>query len=318
MSAIRKMGKINDNTFLLDIGMLGAEGITAVYLVQGERKCLIDAGTRTEAPRLVSMLKEMDAFPPDDILITHPHWDHTQGIPVMRREASREQKSIRVLAGHEAVLLLADPSFNDVFESGPYESILEVTGVGEGDRIDLGGITLRIYEIPGHCHGHIAVLDEKNRNLFVGDAIGDKVKDDIFLPPFMPPFWDPDAFVSSVDKLKQIPYESLCLAHFGCIQGSEARSILDEALATYNTWWQFYERHQDILNDTDQLLQAMREEIELGYPDLKPIQFHRRVLLGLIAGAGALVGRKTAMMDKLAFGDYLKWLADGYRIYNKI
>lgn len=315
MSAIRHAGKINKNTTLVDIGMEDAYGVTAVYLIQGARKCLIDGGTRTEAPRLLKTLKELDAFPPDLIVVTHPHWDRTQGIPLLRQEAATHGEKIEVLASNEAIPLLADASFNDVFGGGPYESIQDVTAVKEGDTIDLGGIALRIYEVPGHCRGHTAILDEKNGNLFVGDAIGDKISDAIFLPPFMPPAWDPDAFLSSVNKLKQIPYETLCLSHFGCMYGSEAKSILDEAVETCNTWWQFYARHAERLSDTDYLLQAMRKEINPGIPMIRAMSFRSSVLLGLVTAAGTVMGRKTAIIDKLAFGDTLKWLATGYRMY---
>jgi glyoxylase-like metal-dependent hydrolase (beta-lactamase superfamily II) len=320
MTAIRQAGKINENTTLIDIGMEGTYGMTALYLVQGSRKCLIDGGTRKEAPRLLKALRELDAFPPDLIILTHPHYDHTQGIPLLRREAGRQGKEIQVLASGEATPLLADASFNDilddVFDRGPYESIRDVTPLNEGDSIDLGGLPLRIYDIPGHCRGHIAILDEVNRNIFVGDAIGMKVSDTIFFPPFMPPCWEPDAFLSSVDKLRQAPYDTLSLAHFGCIGGREGRSILDEAVATCNTWWQWYERHADRLDDTEYLLRAMREEINPGVPVLKPVSFGLRVMLGLMTALGTVTGKKTAMIDKLAFGDPLKWLATGYRMYN--
>jgi glyoxylase-like metal-dependent hydrolase (beta-lactamase superfamily II) len=315
MSAIRQPGKINENTTLVDIGMQDVYGMTAVYLVRGDRTCLIDGGTRIQAPRLAKMLGELDAFPPDLIVVTHPHWDHAQGIPSLRQAASRQGKQIEVLASSAAIPLLADASFNDVFGGGPYESIQAVSPVKEGDAIDLGGITLRIYEVPGHCRGHIAILDEKNRNLFVGDALGDKVSDDIFLPPFMPSTWEPDAFLSSVNKLSQVPYETLCLAHFGCIGGSEARNILDEAVEVCNTWWKFYEKNADRLSDTDYLLQAMRQELNLGVPILRPVTFRLKVLLSLVSAAGSVTGRKTAIMDKLALGDILGWLATGYRMY---
>ncbi len=315
MSAIRQPGKINENTTLVDIGMEDVHGMTAVYLIRSDRTCLIDAGTRAQAPRLIKMLGELEAFPPDLIVVTHPHWDHAQGIPLLRQAASRQGKQIEVLASSAAIPLLADASFNDIFGGGPYESIQDVTSVKEGEAIDLGGIALRIYEIPGHCRGHIAILDEKNRNLFVGDALGIKVSDDIFLPPFMPSTWDPDAFLSSVNRLRQIPYETLCLAHFGCIGGSEARSILDEAVETCNTWWKFYERHADRLGDADYLLQAMRKELNLGIPILRPVTFRLKVLLGLVTAVGSVTGRKMAIIDKLAFGDPLGWLATGYRMY---
>jgi len=144
MSAIRRPGKINENTTLIDIGMYGVAGITAVYLIEGAKRCLIDGGTRTEAPRLVKTLKELDAFPPDIIIVTHAHYDHAQGIPILRKEAARQQRSIEVLASHEAIPLLEDPSFNAAFDAGPYEKISDVTPVKEGDTVDLGGIALSI------------------------------------------------------------------------------------------------------------------------------------------------------------------------------
>ena len=315
MSANRLPGKINSDTTLIDIGMGDIRGVTAVYLIQASRKCLIDGGTRAEASRLINKLKELDAFPPDLIIVTHPHWDHIQGIPLLQEEASRQGKKIEIFASQTAIPLLADASFNNIYERGPCGPIRDVTPVKEGDAIDLGGITLRIYEVPGHCQGHIALLDEKNRNIFVGDALGNKIGDAFFTPPFMPPTWDPDAFLASVNKLKQIHYETLCLAHFGCISGDEARSILDESVDTYNTWWQLYERHADRLSDIDYLLKVMRKEINPVLPEIKPATFKQRFLLSLASAAGSVVGKKTALIDKLALSDLLKWLAAGYRIH---
>ena len=312
MSAIRKPGKINDNTTLIDVGMQGVHGITAVYLIQGARKCLIDGGTRTEAPLLVKNLKALDAFPPDLILTTHPHWDHAQGIPWLRKEAASLGKKIEVLAGKDALPLLADASFNDIFGKGPYESIQDVTPVQEGDTIDLGGIILRIYEVPGHCRGHVAILDEKNRNLFVGDALGGKPGDQFFFPPFMPPTWDPDAYLASVEKLKQLPYQTLCLAHFGCIYGDEARNILDESLKNYQRWWQWYGKHADRLSDTDYMLKMMRQEINPVIPEIKPVTSTLKVMFGLMSAVTSILGTRTAMIDKLACGDLVSWLGAGY------
>jgi glyoxylase-like metal-dependent hydrolase (beta-lactamase superfamily II) len=317
MSAIRKSGKLDDHTTLIDIGMMGMYSIAAVYLIRGKKTCLIDGGTRTEAPRMIKALKELDAFPPDCILLTHPHYDHAQGVPRLRLEASRLGKKIEVLASPQAIPLLAEPSFNDIFEKGPYEKIQEVTAVKEGDVIDLGGVSLRIYDVPGHCQGHVAILDEQSRALFVGDALGNKMTDQIYLPPFMPPFWDPDAFLASVDKLKHIDHQAICLAHFGYLYGSEAASILDEAVDIYSVWWQLYEKNASRLDDTSALLHAMRKEIRIGVPEPQPISIGMRALLRIVSGVSSLLGQKAAVLDRLSFGEYITWLAEGYRAYKK-
>ncbi len=43
--------------------------------------------------------------------------------------------------------------------------------IHEGDTFDLGGLTLRIYECPGHTPGSVLVLLEEDRILFTGDAV---------------------------------------------------------------------------------------------------------------------------------------------------
>ena len=164
MTAIRQSGKINEDTTLIDIEMLGVPGIFSMYLIESGKKCIIDAGTETEAQEILNKLKKLNAFPPDMIILTHSHWDHTQAIPFLSQEAEKMGKKIEILASAAAIPHLRDQSFNDAFGMGPYDNIEnEITPLKEGDRIDLEGITLKIFEIPGHINDHIAILDEKNK-----------------------------------------------------------------------------------------------------------------------------------------------------------
>jgi glyoxylase-like metal-dependent hydrolase (beta-lactamase superfamily II) len=50
-----------------------------------------------------------------------------------------------------------------------------VTIVGDGDRIDLGGRTLEVIEIPAHAPSSIAFLDRRERILFSGDEVDSRV-----------------------------------------------------------------------------------------------------------------------------------------------
>ncbi len=49
----------------------------------------------------------------------------------------------------------------------------QILPVRDGDRLDLGGRMLLILDNPGHTPGSIAVLDERKRVLYGGDAIQD-------------------------------------------------------------------------------------------------------------------------------------------------
>jgi glyoxylase-like metal-dependent hydrolase (beta-lactamase superfamily II) len=291
MTAIRQPGRINDHTTLIDLGMYGFRGITALYLIEGKKRCLIDGGTRTEAGRLIRALKSLDAFPPDVVITTHPHYDHAQGIPAMRRAAAQQQKRIEVVAARDAIPLLADASFNDVFGPGPYEAIEDVTPVDDGDTIDLGGITLRVHAVPGHCTGHIALLDEQGRNLFVGDSIGLKIGDQTTVPPLMPPCWDPDAFRATIASLKQVDYQTMCLAHYGYIFGSEAKTILDEAVATCDTWWDLFDRNAARLDDTGFMVSAVMKDINPAIPDVHPVSLPLVVLFPLLMAWNRMLGK---------------------------
>jgi glyoxylase-like metal-dependent hydrolase (beta-lactamase superfamily II) len=257
MTAIREEGKINEDTTLIDVMMLGQKGVIAMYLIESGKTCLIDGGVSIQAQHLMDILDKRDVFPPDIIIITHAHWDHTQAIPAFRKKAAELGKKMEVMASKEAIPLLSDQSYNDIFNMGPYENIDNVTPLNEGDIIDLNGISLRIFDVPGHSKEHIAILDEKNKNIFVGDAIGSKLTDDTTSPVFMPPYFNKEQYFDSMNKLKAIDYDTLCLAHFGYIYGEEAKTILDEQLKTLEKWWQLFEHNISKFDDINYMVDTI-------------------------------------------------------------
>ena len=56
-------------------------------------------------------------------------------------------------------------------EKGSNLSEITFKMIKEGDSFDLGGITLEIYEVPGHTPGSVWILDKEDRILFSGDSI---------------------------------------------------------------------------------------------------------------------------------------------------
>jgi glyoxylase-like metal-dependent hydrolase (beta-lactamase superfamily II) len=294
MTAIRETGKLNENTTLLDINMMGVPGVTGLYLIESGKKCIIDGGTGTESRKIIRQLKDLNFFPPDMIIITHSHWDHTQAIPLMLTKAEREGKNIKIFASEKAIPNLRDQSFNDVFGVGPYTNIeADIIPLKENDTVDLNGITLEIFDVPGHMSDHIAILDTKNKNIFIGDALGDKVGDNFFIPAFMPPYWDKNAFLNSIDKLRGLDYNSISLAHFGYIYGDEAKSILDESVSVFETWWNIYEENEDKLDDIEYMINTIIDKKILPKTALE--KFPEMLVHGV-----------------------LTWLSSGYRIYNDI
>ena len=317
MTAIRTPGKVNENTTLIDIGMMGVAGVTGVYLIKADsgKTCLIDGGTQGGAKHLIKTLENLGSFPPDMIILTHPHWDHTQAVPKILEKA---EKSINIMAAEKAIHLLQDQTWNEVFHAEDCKNITGVNPLKEGDIVEVGEIRLSIYDVPGHAEGHIAILDEKNKNIFVGDSVGFKVGDHTFIPNFMPPHWDTDAYYSSIDKLKEIDYQTLSLAHFGYICGDEAKSILDESLRVFEQWWEIFEKNEDRLNDTGYLAKIIDKEAKPEYPDFKIISTRLRILAMVASGGMKIVRKQPPPVGKLLMKEVIEWLVSGYKAYNNI
>ena len=84
------------------------------------------------------------------ILVTHHHWDHTQGIEALKKST-----------GCQVV--------------GPKAEADKVPGLdtplGDGDSFDFAGHKAAIIGAPGHTLGHIVYWFEDDQLLFAGDAL---------------------------------------------------------------------------------------------------------------------------------------------------
>jgi len=248
-------GKILEHTYLIDGNMVGIPRILSLYAVKGDKTALIDAGTSQSAELVVDALKNFDLFPVDCIIITHEHWDHTQGAaPLIRAMGQR----VEVYASKKAQPMIEDPSkIGYDFGMGEIEPVENVIPLDEGDAVDLGGVELEVINVPGHTPGHIALYDKSIRNIFVGDSIGNKVDATTFIPSHNPPWFDPDQFYETLNKLKKVSFDSICLGHYGCWDGEDTKNILDEAKQIFENVWSFFEANIDKLDDINYFVESL-------------------------------------------------------------
>jgi len=292
MKQKKEPGKINKNTYLIDVNMLGMEKITSMFAVKGRKTALIDGGTSSEAQEIIKSLKDFGLLPVDYIIISHSHWDHHQAIPALLEEMS--SKKVKLLAHPKAIPLLEDPSkVRYDFGTGPLLPIKGVKPINEGDVLDLGGVELEVINTPGHTPDCISLLDSKNRNIFVSDAVADKTDDTTCVPALMPPSFDPDAYVSTLKKLKKYDFQSICLGHYGMYYGSGVKEILDEARTRYEQVWKFFGDNVDKLGDVEWIANNL---IEKYMPNSETVK-----RIGMIF---ALAG--------------VQWLIDGYKMCKKL
>lgn len=248
-------GKILENTYLIDGKLAGIPQILSLYVVKGDKIALIDAGTSQFVEDVVNSLKNLGLFPVDYIVITHEHWDHTQGAAPLVDAMKGE---VKVYASRIAKPLIEDPSKIEYdFGMGPVKPVKNVIPLDEGDVINLGGVELEVISTPGHTPGHIALYDKGNKNIFVGDSIGNKIDDTTFIPSHNPPWFNKEQFYSTLEKLSKINFNSICLGHYGCWNGADAKNILNEAKKVFENFWSFFEANKDKLDDINYLTKTL-------------------------------------------------------------
>lgn len=226
---IYKEGKFNENSYLIDGYLFGAPRSLALYVIENNgTRMLIDTSTPDSAERIINKLKEFNIYPIHKILLTHSHWDHTAGVSKLKELI--KDVDIEVLASENAIENLRMPAkMNDIF-GATVEPINDAIPLKEGDMIDLKGLKLQVLNFFGHTMDSIALYDEKNRNIFTGDAIIDRSGYTYIQPTFMPPDFNESKLLKTFQKLRSMKemLNSITLAHFGVWTEEDFEKILDE------------------------------------------------------------------------------------------
>ena len=254
----RKPGKIDGNLWCL-----GAEE-SGVYLLRGKKgAALINGGLRYILPRVLTQMRELGLDPGEitKFLILHSHFDHVGIVPYFKRN----YPAIEVLASEAALKAFENPkavelinSYNR-FSAGKmseslegfdleWRSDIQVLPVREGDVIDLGGVSLRIYEMPGHSNCSISAYEPDAGILFASDSVGIPFSDKL-LPAMNTNI---EQYLNSLQKLRDVKVNVFCADHYGFITGEEAGRVVFDGIKEASTWkTQMYETFRRNACDID-------------------------------------------------------------------
>lgn len=229
-----------------------------IYLVRGDRsELLIDSGPNTLGPRYLASLKA--EFPdggfPRHLLLTHSHWDHVGSADYLRRHLPGLQ-----IGGHPRLAtVVRRPSALDTMNrlSRDQAELLEHGTIGEdltlrpfaidfllrqGDEFDLGGLTCRVYETPGHTRDSLAYYFPEIKALFPGDACGVLRGDTgaTIQPEFVASYQD---YVDSLISMTALQPEIICLAHGWVLTQADAREFLAASLVETSRYRELIESY---------------------------------------------------------------------------
>ena len=186
-----------------------------LYLKGRDLRVLVDVGMGAGQ---LAPAKKMGI---DILIITHCHIDHRltrkeiSDVPVWCHEVETPFLNDRDLF-YNAIGLHRSGLDLEKGPNFPYD----IFGVKvdhhlfDGQRIDLGGLTLEVIHTPGHSPGHLAFYIPEGELLFAAD---------VDLTPFGPfyghDFADIEKFLKSIEKLRQLGAKIVTTGHAGPFNG---------------------------------------------------------------------------------------------------
>lgn len=160
MKIIYMKGRNVMNIYTLNLGELG----TNCYIVEtAPDKCIaIDIGGNPEV--FLDFIKSKN-LTLDKILLTHGHFDHTEGVKKVQEETGA---SVYIHSG-DATMLEGGSSSLASFFGRPSQKTENYTEIHDGDIIESGDIKFTVMHTPGHTKGSVCYIADDV--IFSGDTL---------------------------------------------------------------------------------------------------------------------------------------------------
>ena len=238
---------LGHEVFQIDTRMAGYEGITASYLIRGDRPCLVETGTGPSAPLVRDALGALGVGPDDlaTVVVTHIHLDHAGGTG----DIAAMFPSAEVVVHELGARHLADPARLMASAQRVYGTELDalfgtlaptpagrIRAVERTGVVDLGGgRQLESHYSPGHARHHVGLVDTVSGDLYVGDAAGLYIQETGDMRPATPPpDFDLPVALDSLRGFAALRPTRLLFTHFGPV--TAVTETLERSAAEIQLW----------------------------------------------------------------------------------
>jgi glyoxylase-like metal-dependent hydrolase (beta-lactamase superfamily II) len=272
---------LGHEVFQIDTRMAGYDGITAGYLIRGDRPCLVETGTAPSAPVVRDALARLGIGAGDlaTVVVTHIHLDHAGGagdiaamfpaarIVVHQRGARHLADPSRLMAGARMVYGDALDRLFGALAPVPAERIVALDDL---DTVDLGGgRRLDSHYSPGHAKHHVGLVDSDAGDLYVGDAAGVYLPEtgDV-RPATPPPDFDHQTALASVRKFAALQPARLLFSHYGPV--TSVSETLDRSAEEITVWVEETRRARAAGLDLDHAVAMVRDRTNDRYAACHP------------------------------------------------
>ena len=267
---------LGHDVWMVDTRMGGYDGITAGYLIRGERPCLVETGAAHSAAAVVDTLADLGVGADDlaTIVVTHIHLDHAGGVGDLAAAFPNAQVVVheagaRHLADPSRLMASAErvfgPVLDELFGRLRPTDAERITVLSGDDAIDLGsGRRLESFDSPGHARHHVGLLDSVSGDLYTGDAAGVWTPETGDLRPATPPpEFDLEAALGSLDRMRERTPTRLLFSHFGPV--TDVPTTLDRSVEELRLWVELVRDARAEGLDLDHAVARVRERTAERY-----------------------------------------------------
>jgi glyoxylase-like metal-dependent hydrolase (beta-lactamase superfamily II) len=271
----RSAGRVHDRLWYF-----GREE-SGVYLLEGDSSSLIISGGMSYLAPVVE--SQLHAFGVDEgkirkLLVLHAHFDHVGLVPFFRRRYT----DLEIFASARGWEILRMPKGIETINAFSWvvAERMGVTGclagrdlawrddvagevVSEGDIIDLGGMTVWIFETPGHSSCSLSAYCPEIRALFPSDGGGIPYEEAI-IPSGNSNFTQ---YQQSLEKLKPLAVEIFCADHYGYVTGLEAKTYISRSIAAASEKRAVIEAVYRRTGSVEETVKELVNEIYARHPD---------------------------------------------------
>ncbi|MCS7245634.1 MAG: MBL fold metallo-hydrolase [candidate division WOR-3 bacterium] len=257
------------------------------YISAHGNNILIDTGTAFYGYKLRDFLKNMGIKKINYLLITHSHYDHIGGVPIILesfiverifahsyiKNVFSSQRALSLIENLNKIeLKVLNPLLNYSFKS------FEITDeVKEGDILDFEDIKIHFLETPGHTRDSVSYYILPWKVIIPGEACGVPNSDDTYiLPQFLSSL---SQYINSIQKIMKLDIEILGLPHEHLIFGREnIKRYLEDSLKTTYEYVEIIENAIKNISNFEKVLDFLTEEIHSKKRIRQPIHAFRENL----------------------------------------
>jgi len=299
---------LGGDVYEIDTRMAGYSGITAGYLILGDRPCLVETGTSTSAPVVREALASLGVGPDDlaTVVVTHIHLDHAGGVGDIAgfypsAEIVVHEKGARHLADPARLMASAKMVWGDKLDTlfgtlAPTDAA-RIRALGDVGTVDLGnGRALSSHYSPGHAKHHVGLLDSLTGDLYVGDAAGVYLPETGDLRPASPPpDFDLEVALRSIELFGALGAQRLLFSHYGPVD--DVPATLERSAEELRVWVDLTKQARAEGLDLDHAVAMVRDRTRERYAALQT-DTATAERFELLSGAQSNVGGIMHWLDR--------------------